>query len=91
MHLFLAVILLYKIYYATIRSRAKKSSRQISNFMFYGSNLRVLISASAHEPVYREYKCTRDIQVAYLRAPLVMLLESVDLEDKLTEAHFFKL
>jgi hypothetical protein len=64
---FFSLILLYKIYYSIIRSCAKKFSRQISNFMFYGSNLRVLISANAHKPVY----C--DIQVAYLRAPLVML------------------
>jgi hypothetical protein len=58
-----------------------QSSRQISNFLFYGSNLRVLISASADEPVYREYRSL------YSRYTGRMFTVTVSLIDPLSPSH----
>jgi hypothetical protein len=54
--LFFSYNIAVQILYATIHSRANQSSQEILNFLFYGLHLRVPISATADEPVYREYR-----------------------------------
>jgi hypothetical protein len=58
-------------------SREQISSGFFFKFSIYGLHLQVLITAAADEPVYREYRYTRDIQIACLQTLLVMLLTSV--------------